>query len=170
MTWVFEDPTYAVIVAVIGATSMLIAFLRSGRRLYLEWLAGIVLLGAGLIVLERYVVTDRERVEQTLDRAKAGLEANDVEVVTSCLASSAEALEREVRARMREIEVRQANMADVRIEFSGHERGRTAIVSLIGRLEFKASGIPIEQYLGRFRITLVEERNQWLIQSYELKR
>jgi hypothetical protein len=169
MAWLTEDPTAILLAIGAIAVGIIIAILKTGRGLYLTWLGGVVLLALLVIVIERYVVTDREKVEDTLYGAAAALEANDVEGVASYLASAGEALEREVRSRMRTMEVRKARIvSDLRIEFSPLETPPKAIATFLGRVEFKAASVPLEQYLGRFKIQLVKEGDRWLVQSYDL--
>jgi hypothetical protein len=171
MSWLTEDPTVILLAIGVIAVGIIIAILKTGRGLYLTWLGGLVLLAFLVIVVERYIVTDREKVEDTLYGAAAALEAGDVEAVASYLAASGEALEREVRSRMRTTEIRQARIvSDLRIDFSPLETPPKAIASFLGRVEFKATSVPLEQYLGRFKIQLVKEGERWLVQSYELDR
>jgi hypothetical protein len=168
MAWLTEDPTFLLIAVAIAAAGLIIAFLKTGRGLYLTWLGGVALLGLAVILIERFVVTDRELVADTLYGAAAALEANDVEAVVSYLAASGEALQREVRSRMRTTEVRLARIADLRIDFSPLEIPPKANATFLGRLEFKASSVPLENLVRRVRVQLVKEGNRWLVQSYDL--
>ena len=170
MTWLVEDPTYTLIAAGIAAVILLVAIVKTGRGRYLTWLGGVVVLAFVLLLIERYVVTDRELVEETLYDAAAALEANDVEAVAALIAPSGEALEREIRNRMRTMEIRTARIADLQVEFSPLELPPKASAAFLGRLEFKDAGVPFEQILRRVRVALVEEDDRWLIQSYDLKR
>jgi len=170
MAWLTEDPIYVLLALGVAAAALFIAFLKTGRGLYLTWLGGVLLLGLALVVIERNVVTDRELVEETLYGAAAALEANEVEAVVPYLAASGEALEREVRSRMRTTKVRLARIADLRIDFGPLEIPPKATATFLGRLEFKESSVPLENFVGRVRIQLAKEGDRWLIQSYELNR
>jgi hypothetical protein len=169
MSWLTEDPTVILLAIGVVAVGIIIAILKTGRGLYLTWLGGVALLAILVVFLERYIVTDREKVEDTLYGAAAALEANDVEAVASYLAASGEALEREVRSRMRTMEVRKATIvSDLRIEFSPLEIPPKATATFLGRVEFKAASVPLEQLLRRFKIQLAKEGDRWLVQSYDL--
>ncbi len=170
MNWLFEDSTYVLIIAAIAAGALIFAFLKTGRGLYLTWLAAIALLTLALVLLERYVVTDREKIEDTVYGAASALEQNDVEMVVSYLSSNAEALEREVRMRMRSMQVQQARIADLQIDLGADQSAGQATANILGRLEFKASGVPLSQAVVRARIHLVREGDRWVVQSYELRR
>ena len=171
MAWLTEDPTVVLLAIGVVAVAIIIAILKTGRGLYLTWLGGVVLLALLVIVVERYIVTDREKVEDTLYGAAAALEANDVEAVASYLASAGEALEREVRSRMRNTEVRVARIvSDLHIDFSPLEIPPKATASFLGHVEVKAASVPLENFLGRFKIQLVQEGERWLVQSYDLER
>jgi hypothetical protein len=169
MAWLTEDPTVVLLAIGAVAVGIIIAILKTGRGLYMTWLGGVVLLALLVIVVERYIVTDREKVEDTLYGAAAALEAGDVEAVASYLAASGEALEREVRSRMRTTEIRKAQIvSDLRIDFSPLEIPPKATATFLGRVEFKAASVPLEQYLGRVKIQLAKEDDRWLVQSYDL--
>jgi hypothetical protein len=169
MAWLTEDPTVILIAIGVVAFGIIIAILKTGRGLYLTWLGGVVLLALLVVVIDRYVVTDREKVEETLYGAAAALEAGDVEAVASYLAASGEALEREVRSRMRTMEVRKARIAsDLRIDFSPLEIPPKATATFLGRVEVKPASVPLAQYLGRVKIQLAKEGDRWLVQSYDL--
>ena len=169
MSWLTEDPTFVLLAIGVVAVGIIIAILKTGRGLYLTWLGGVLLLALLVIVIDRYVVTDREKIEDTLYGAAAALEGGDVEGVTSYLAASGEALEREVRSRMRTTEVRKARVvSDLRIDFSPLESPPKATATFLGHVEFKAASVPLEQYLGRVKIQLAKEGDRWLVQSYDL--
>jgi hypothetical protein len=169
MAWLTEDPTVVLLALGVVAAGIIVAILKTGRGLYVIWLGGVVLLALLVIVIDRFVVTDREKVEDTLYCAAAALEANDIEATASYLAASGEALQREVRSRMRTMEVRKARIvSDLRIEFSPLEIPPKALATFLGRVEIKATSVPLEQYLGRVRIHLVKEGDRWLVQSFDL--
>jgi hypothetical protein len=71
---------------------------------------------------------------------------------------------------MRTTEVRKARIvSDLRVDFSPLEVPPRATASFLGRVEFKAASVPLEQFLRRFKIQFVKEGDRWLVQSYDLE-
>jgi hypothetical protein len=170
MSWLFEDSTVVLLATGIIAIGFLVAFLKTGRGLYLLWLGGIGLVALALVLVERYVVTDRERIEDTLYGAAEALEANAVEEVLEYLSPAAEPLRAEVRSRMQSLKVEEANVADLRIELSPLELPPKAIARFLGLLRFAPGEAPYDRLLRRVTVKLVKEGDRWLVESYELQK
>ena len=170
MSWLYEDSTLVITAAAIFAVGFFIAFLKTGRGLFLLWLGGVGLIALALVGVERYVVTDRELIEDTLFGAAAALEANDVDALLEYLSPSAEPLQSEVRLRMRMLKIEEAAVADLRIEFSPLELPPKAIATFLGILKFQANDVPYDRYLRRLTVKLVKTGDRWLVESYELQK
>ena len=168
MSWLVEDSTLVVIAAAVFALGFLVAFLKTGRGLYLVWLGAVALIALILVLVERYVVTDRELIENTLFGAAAALEANDVEAALEYLSPTTQPLHFEVRRRMELLKIEEARIADLRIKFSPLELPPKAIATFLGILKFQASGIPYDRLLRRVTVKLVKDGDRWLVESYEL--
>jgi hypothetical protein len=170
MSWLFEDSSFALVATAIFAIGLFIAFLKTGRGLYLVWLGGVGLIALSLILVERYVVTDRERIEETLYGAAEALEADDVEAVLDNLSPTAETLRSEVRRRMQSFKIEEATVADLRIEFSPLELPPRAMARFMGVLKFEPSEAPYDRLLRRVTVKLVKEGDRWLVESYDVNR
>ena len=168
MSWLTEDPTMVLITAAVFAVGFLIAFLKTGRGLYLLWLGGVALLAMALVLVERYVVTDREQIEDTLFGAAAAIEANDFDAAFAYLAPEVELLHGDIRRRLQTVNVEEATIADLTIDFSPLELPPKAMARFLGILKFEASGIPYDRVLRRLTVKLVKQGDRWLIESYEL--
>ncbi|MEX2138521.1 MAG: hypothetical protein WD894_04630 [Pirellulales bacterium] len=168
MSWLTEDSTMALITAAIVGICLFVAFLKTGRGLYLVWLGAVALVAAVLVLVERYVVTDRELIEDTVYGAAAALEANDVDATLEYLSTTAEPLRSEVRRRMPLLKIEEARVADLRIEFSPLELPPKAIATFLGVLKFQASGVPYDRFLRRVTVKLIKHGDRWLVESYEL--
>jgi hypothetical protein len=67
------------------------------------------------------------------------------------------------------VNVEEATIADLTIDFSPLELPPKAIARFLGILKFEASGIPYDRILRRLTVKLVKQGNRWLIESYELR-
>jgi hypothetical protein len=169
MSWLFEDSTFVLIAAAFFAIGFFIAFLKTGRGLYLLWLGAVGLVALVLVLVERYVVTDRERIEETLFGAAEALAADDIAAVLDYLSPTAEPLRSEVRRRMQSLKIEEATIADLHIEFSPLELPPRAMARFLGVLKFEPSDVPYDRLLRRVTVKLVKEGDRWLVESYELR-
>ena len=168
MALLIEDPTAVLIVSGLVIVGLLISFFQTGRGLYLLWIGAVLLVTLLFLLVERYVVTDRERVEDTLFGAAEALKANDLEGTLSYLSPGAIQLQGEVRGQMRMTEFQDAEISDLAIEFSPEEDPPLATANFLGRIDFKDAKIPLERVVRRVTVRLVREGDRWLINSFEL--
>jgi hypothetical protein len=169
MTWLTEDPTLLLVAAGVIAAGLLVAFFRTGRGVYLLWLGAVILATMICVGIERYVVTDREMVEETLNGAASAVEANDVDQTLAYVANDAVALREEIRSRLPRLRIEEVRMADVTIDFSPLELPPKAIARFLGIAKFKADGVPYDRVLRPVTVRLVKQNDRWLVESYELR-
>jgi hypothetical protein len=168
MSWLLEDPTWVWTIGGFAAAALLLAFFSSGRGLFLVWLGAVLLIVLALLLVERSVITDRELIEETIYGATAAVEANDIEGTLSYVSPTAESLRAEVRRRMGSLEVLDAAVAGLKIEFNAVDAER-ATAKFLGRLEVRSSAVPRNQIPIRMTVALVKEGDRWLVGSYELR-
>jgi hypothetical protein len=164
-----ESPALALTLGGIGSAILLIAFCQSGRVAWLIWLAAVLLLVAALWGIERFIVTDREQIENTFSAAAAALETGETETVLAHVAASATSLRSEIAARMRGNRFDEVRITDLAIEFAEGEP-TAAEARASGRLSIhSAGGLQLHPF-GRARFALVKEGDRWLFTGYELER
>ena len=69
MTWLVEDPTPTLVAAALIEAVLVLALVKTGRGVLLWAVGGVALLAVALLALEWLVVTDKEKVEETLSGA-----------------------------------------------------------------------------------------------------
>jgi hypothetical protein len=84
-----EDPWPAIIGGGLLAAVLLVIGFKTGRGLWLIIVGLVLVVTAGLVVLERLVVTERERVEQTMVDTAAAVESNNVGAVLAYVSPTA---------------------------------------------------------------------------------
>ena len=89
MTWFTESPWTLVTVGVIVELVLLAALIRTGRGALLWAIAAVAALTAGLVTIERWIVTDRESISQSLDELAKTLATNDLQAVLGYISPSA---------------------------------------------------------------------------------
>ena len=83
MTWLFENPVPAVLIGGFSLAILIGGWLKTGWRSLIVAMVAVIALTVGLVVLERYVVTDREQVDLTLRDIAALVERNDIDKATA---------------------------------------------------------------------------------------
>ncbi len=78
MTLLFENPLRIIFIGIVIEAVLGIVLLRTGRGALLWAMLGVLALTLAGVVVERLVVTEKERVEMTLDGITSALEANDL--------------------------------------------------------------------------------------------
>ena len=81
MTWLAEQPVTIFALGLVTLAIMAGALVHTGRRIFLYAVFAVVLLTAGMLLIERLAVTEVERVEATLYALANDLRKNDAEAV-----------------------------------------------------------------------------------------
>ena len=81
MTWLVEQPVTIFALGLVTLAIMAGALVHTGRRIFLYAVFAVVLLTAGMLLIERLAVTEVERVEATLYALANDLRKNDAEAV-----------------------------------------------------------------------------------------
>jgi hypothetical protein len=119
MTWLVETPWPVLIAAVIVEAVLAIALLRTGLVKIIGAMVGVLVLALLLVLLERFVVTDFEEVEGTLDEAARRLAANDTEAVLGYISPQATELRRYAEGALRQFTFSEAHVGnDLKVEFN----------------------------------------------------
>ncbi|MBI3836598.1 MAG: hypothetical protein HY288_01515 [Planctomycetia bacterium] len=169
MTWFVESPWPSVMLG-IGLEAILAIFLvRSGRAVVIAAMVGVLALTAGLVVLERIIVTQTEQVENTLDEIAGALESNDANAVLA-LFSSHSLRRAEVQSAMSRVRIGEAKIGgDLEIRLNQLTSPPSANAYFTGRVQVKRTRetIPYEHVVRKFKVTLRQEGNRYRVFDYE---
>jgi ketosteroid isomerase-like protein len=166
MSWIFEGPWPILLTALVLEAILLIALVRTGRAVLLWAIGGLGLLAAGLLVLERAIVTENERISAALDGLAVAAEANDLEAVLSFIAPDADPVRRMAIDGLRRVKVREAKIGnDLVIRITQQGGAPSALATFTGRfrLESNREALGHENFVGRFQVGLVKRGDKWLI-------
>lgn len=169
MTALAEDPT-AILVLGIIAEAVLAAMLVSSRRGVLLWpMGGVLALVVLGVVLERLIVTERERVEAALHGAAAAMEANDRQRTASFIARSASEWLRRALYYMDRVKFHQIRLRGVEITINELTSPPTAEATFFGTAHYedRQGEYPYGTYQSRFRVTLIREGGDWKVKDVE---
>lgn len=139
------------------AEAVLAFLLFSTRRGVLLWPMGGVLLVVVLGVLaERWIVTEKERVEQTLYDAAAAVQSNDIKAVEAFIAPSPQSdVLRRVSYYMGEVQFDEVNVRNLSVTVNQLTSPPTAEARFDGNARFTSDAVPYRFYAASFRAELV---------------
>lgn len=100
MIWLTEKPLVIVLMGVTTAIVFGGLWMQTGRKSALYALLGALLATGALLVLERFIVTDREQIDILLHQAAREVERNDLEALFRHTHSRAEWIRQQARAEL----------------------------------------------------------------------
>ena len=165
-------------VLVIGGLALIVlAFVAyaTGRLLYVGIMGVVAPVLVGLVVLERYVVTEWEEVETVIFSAAAAVETNDPEEVLQFVSDSpdVEWFRRRIRAAMEIYQIEFARIdrdLEITINRTTHPRYAVARFIAFGKGRIRG-GQTIYEHAPphRFEVRLNREGETWKIVDYEME-
>jgi hypothetical protein len=169
MTVFLESPMPVLVIGVI-AEVILLGFLVGTRRgvLLVPMAAVLVLMLVGVVV-ERLVVTERERVANTLYDAAAAIEANDTDRVKTFVAKTSSDVLRRAVYYMNLVEFESIRLHNLRIQINKLTSPPSAEARFDGTARYsdRTGNIPYSYYSSSFRVKLVLEPDGWKVQDVE---
>jgi len=169
MTWFVESPWPSVMLG-IGLEAVLAFFLvRSGRAIVIAAMVGVLALTAGLVVLERIIVTETEQVEDTLDEIARALESNNSTGVLAVFSSNSPR-RGEVQSAMSRVRVSEAKIGgDLEVRLNQLTNPPSAKAYFTGRVQLKGTRetIPYEHVVRKLKVTFHKEGDRYRIFDYE---
>lgn len=168
MTTLLESPWPVIFVGILVEAALGIALLRTGRGVLLGSMAGVLVLVLAGVALEWAVVTEMERVEETLHSAAAALEAND-EAVFQYLAPTESETRRLLRWAMGRVEFTGIRITHLQISINELTSPPTAQAHLTATVYFRdrLAEIPYERRPVDFTLQLEMRSDRWLVRGYQ---
>jgi ketosteroid isomerase-like protein len=170
MNWFVEGPWPILVTGLVLEAVLLVALVRTGRAVLIWAVVGMGLLTAGLLVVERLVVTDNERIAATLDGVAAAAAANDLNGVLAYIGPDAVEVRKLATDSLRRIRIREAKIgSDLSIVITQQAGAPSALATFTGRIRAEVPGQAIghDTFVGRFRVGLVKQGDRWLVVAVE---
>jgi len=169
MTWLVEDPTPTLVAAALIEALLVLALVKTGRGVLLWAVAGVALQAVALLALEWLIVTDKEKVEETLSGAARALEANDPQAVLSYIDPSS-SLRGQVSQEMSRVTITKASFNRLDVKFNRHTSPPTAEADFMGYISAKdrRGELPYENFVDRFKVQLRLSKDRWLVTGYDM--
>ena len=164
-----EDPTPVIVVGILAEAALAAALVRT-RRGFLLWpMAGVLVAVVIGVVVERLVVTEKERVGEALYGAARAVQDNDRERVATYIARSASGVRSQAMHYMGIYEFTGVTLRAVEITINELTSPPTAEARFFARAEFRdrTGENPYPGYAANFTVELVREDGVWKIRSAE---
>jgi hypothetical protein len=151
--------------AVLGMT-----LLQTGRGKYLNAMIGVAAAVVVGLVVERFVVTDREAVRNTLDAAVVAVRKGDLHGLLECIAPSAQGPRKMSRHVLDRYEVEEGKISDLEIAINRQTSPPTATATFlaVGRGKDRAGEFPYQGFVQQVTVELQLQDGRWLVTGYKL--
>ncbi len=171
MEYFVESPVPALVFGIVGEVVLAFFLVRTGLGKILYAMAAVLAIAGGMFLLQWAVVTERERVIQTMDAIVVAVEANNLDQTLSYLAPEAAETQRRVRWAMNRFEFTKARFANVEIQFDSPKDPKKAEARFGGMLQFRdrAGESPYGAYSTPFTAQFRKENGRWLVTGHSEK-
>jgi hypothetical protein len=169
MNWLFDQPISLIVIGLAIAFLLGVAWVQTGKNVFLYAMAVAVLLFGVLLVVERSVVTDREAVEARVYQLAELVEQNKVDEIVKSFVVSRPEWAAKARQELPRYQFTEARVTQIhRVEVNSHHQPPEVIVelnvSVSGTFEQFATGT----YLRWLRVKFwKEDDGQWRVADYE---
>jgi hypothetical protein len=168
MTILFENPLRIIFIGIVIEAVLGIVLFRTGRGALLWAMIGVLALTVLAVVVERLVVTEKERVEMTLDGITSALEANDLSRLLSYIAPGAIQTRNRAAWAMGRIEVQSARIYWLNITVNRLTSPMTAKAAFSGHIYYRdrQGEIPYNNYGSKFIVDLRKLGDVWVVTGH----
>ncbi|HEY5312906.1 MAG TPA: hypothetical protein VIK18_10325 [Pirellulales bacterium] len=169
MTWLTEDPFWALALAACALLIIVLLMFATGRWALWKPAAAVVLLAIALIVIEKLVVTDRERIELVIDRAVQAAKRNDVPAIEALIEPQANQLRRQVRSELAHARIEQLRVTHEVVCVQSDAVPPAAEADLIVRLSVQQGHGPIEDAPPvALKVQFSKASGGWLVSAAQI--
>jgi hypothetical protein len=168
MTVFLENPLPILFLGLLAEGLLAAILVHTRRGVLIVPMVAVLLLVLGGVVLERLVVTERERVEATLDGAVAALNHNDLPAVLGYLTAGAERTRERAEWAMARVEFTSVSIHGLEIKVNRLTSPPTAEARFQGVAHYRdrRGEFPYEHYAARFIVQLQLEDDTWRITDH----
>jgi hypothetical protein len=166
-----ESPWPILFIGIAIEAVLAFLLLRTGLGKYLIAMIGVALLVAAGLIVERLVVTDRERVEQTLDTAVAAVRRNDLQGALACITPSDHKARTFTTWVFGRVEFQEAYITGLEITVNRLTSPPSAEAKFlaIGRGRDRNGEFPYQGFKRRVTLQMRLEGERWLVTGYNFE-
>jgi hypothetical protein len=167
--WFTEDPTPILIAGGITLIVLLVFLLKTGRGAILYAMAGVAFFMGLAVLIDKLVVTDRERIEKVIYDAAAAAERNELSAVANYISPSKPAIRSEIQRWIGQVTIESVTVGGLNVEVDRKSTPPTAIARFwfIGKGKLKRGDLAHDTFPGRLLVKFQKEGDRWLVTDYE---
>jgi low affinity Fe/Cu permease len=166
MSWLTEDPFWPLALAACTLVIMLIIMFATGRWALWKPAAAVVLLTIAVALIERLVVTDRERIEAVMDRAVQAALDHDLPAIETLIEPQATALRRRIQAELARGTIEQLRITHEVVHVNHATTPNSATADLIIRLSVREGRGPSQDLPPvAVKVELKKNPGGWLVSA-----
>ena len=167
MYWITEDPTLIISVGILGEVILAIILVKSGRAATLLPMLGLLVLTLLGVLIEWLVVTDAERVSDTIEAARQAVAANNVPEVLNHIAPDAAELRIQVSNVLPKLKVDDAKVKNIKVTVNSKGHPPTARAEFIGNITVTGMNMTQQKVVRLFIIKFRQDGDKWLMTEAE---
>lgn len=166
MNWLVEEPGYAIAFGVIGACAFGFAWLQTSSSRWLICAFSVVGLSSVLVVLERWVETDREQIQWTLHRLATAMEHSDIGGIGELLHPQANTVRQDANYYLKRFTFHRIVIKpNLRIQVD--RQAGVAVADFNALLIIQGASDPAPRRMGRYLLVWFRDVNgSWLVERY----
>jgi hypothetical protein len=169
-TWFTENPLPILTGGGVVLLVLLVLLLKTGRGAILTAMLGVAILMGLAVLIDRLVVTDRERVANLVYEAAAAAQRNEIEPIIANILPSATAVRAEARRWIGQARLSDVTITNMRVDL---DRGAkppvaTAVFRVIAKGEIRdRTAVYPGDYFGLITAHFVRSEDRWMLADYE---
>jgi hypothetical protein len=169
MNWLFDSPFTILLGAIAIGFFLGVAWVQTGKNAFLYSIGGVALVAIGLLILERAVETDSEKVRRLLYQIAHEIEANDADRVVKHVVSSKPELAEAGKREMNRYTFTQVQITKIHSITEHPDKQPPSVVAQFNVLVGAGgSGIEVDNQPILFKVTFWKDTDgQWKIADYQ---
>jgi hypothetical protein len=167
MYWLFEDPTLIISVGILGEVILAIILVKSGRAATLLPMAGLLIVTLLGVVIEQMVVTDAERVTDSIEEARQAVAANNVPELLKHIAPDALELRSQITQVLPKLKVEEVKVKNINVTVNSKADPATARAEFIGNITVTGMNMTHMKVVRLFIVKLRRDGEQWVMTDAE---
>lgn len=168
MEWWVEDPTPILFAGIVAELVLALVFAHTRRPGVLAAMIGVLFLVGAAVLVERFVVTEREAVEQTLDGAAGALVAGDLARVYTYVSPSANYTRERAAWALDRVDFYAIKLRNMEIEINRLTNPPVAQARFraVFRFRDRLDEFPYNSYELGFTVELEKIGDRWLVSDH----
>lgn len=173
MTWLLENPWPAIVGGILVEILLAIAYFALPKRGILIAMGAVAAGIVALVLVERFVTTESEEVENALLQLAATLETNNVAAVQELVAPDATRVRSAAERHMPRYQINDVHITrDLEVKVDSAANPPKAVATFTCRVNAndRKGELPYTNAMLKFTINYRKVGDQWLVDEYDVDR